>query len=630
MSLALSESQRRAVQLACDYADRFTNPETGQVCVAHSGLPSERETVYAAITWLLMGESARVRQARDILAQMAPIREKFSICALLLVYYHARELLDDDLRRLVEESVREFIGDSEEDIIAGRNINIPLQTWTIRIAAGVMHERPDLVDAGVQALERLTGLVCDHGTIPEFNSVTYHPITLQMLRIIGLLGESRTQALAQRLERHLWACFAWRWHPQLRTHCGPWGRAYQDNLAGGIGNTLMLGDLVWGGWYDPQPAYQYEHAHDLNYGGVLALLADSILSTPPGCLAPGSADRMDKAVSVAGDPPDLPRIALEKALPVTVTAAAEQVDFKLGDVWAPGGVAELTTWMDQHLALATATRSHVHGMQNGTVLAQWSRRGQPVERLADFGQAYTRFTQNGRRPGTGHTYRNHQRGNVMAVGASLWADDGRPFALQSGPTALVLYVPKGQERRYVSRWEMFLAVPRLETVDAVYVDGQPVNQYEGPADGAVFIRSGQAALAVRFAACDPALSAPRLIVERSHDHLFAGLRLAEFGREREVPESEYRRYGGVIGIELRHMPDDRAAEALMADIQAAQLTDVWDMGPEPVALGGPREVAFRIGATRLYGRFAPVAETWLHRQATAPHAGEIMRLRLAD
>ena len=59
-------------------------------------------------------------------------------------------------------------------------------------------------------------------------------------------------------------------------------------------------------------------------------------------------------------------------------------------------------------------------MQNGTYIAQWTRTGQPVEQLSDLGQAFTRFSQNGQRPGNEtHTYHNYHGGYTMEVGAKL-------------------------------------------------------------------------------------------------------------------------------------------------------------------------------------------------------------------
>ena len=590
MFTEFNAAQRRGVRLACAFADRFTDPATGLIGSEKSLEPQEHTSVNGAFAYLLSGEPERAVRARAMLAKLGVLKGKFAIAAALLAVHKMGSLLDDSFRAQVLESVRGAADTEDQDIIAGRNINLPVKTWAVRIAGGAMLKRPDLTAAGRRALEQLTDLVAAHGSIPEFNSPTYHALTLEALRVICLTGEPETIRLAAPLEQHLWANMAWRWHPNLGQLCGPWSRAYHDSLVGASGNVLLLGEMAWGGVFDEGVAYDYDHAHDHLFGVLLALLADET-------------------------PVDARKIALKKAFPLTVTSAAEQIDFQIGDGWVPGGVAELTTWMDEHLAVGTGSRGHVHAMQSATYLAQWSRTGRPVEKLSDLGQAFTRFTQNGRRPGDPQqVYRSHHRGHSFTIGKPLWADDGRAFALQSGATALVVYVPKGQERRFVQSLEAMMVVPRLDTVDAVLVNGEAVEEYEGAPDGAVVVRSGRCALGLRFAACDPNLTTPRLVVERCQDHLLVGLRLVAFDDERELAELEYRRYGASVGAELRYTPEERDVSALMKDMLEAEVLDHWRMAIQ----GGPREVAFRVGDKRLYGRFAPVAETWLRRILPEP------------
>ncbi len=601
MTLVMNPAQQRAIQGACAYADRRTDPATGLVGSEHGDAYRERESIYSAIACLLSGEPDRVARATTLFAAFDVLRDRFSICAGLLVLLKAPELLNEAMRHTILRSVEAFMDTEAEDIIAGRNNNLPLQTWTVRIAGGVFFKRADLIARGIAALEQLTDLVAAHGTIPEFNSGTYHPVTLQMLRVIVLLGEPRTSALASAIELHLWREMALRFHPRLGQLCGPWSRAYHDSLCGGNSNALLLADVVWGAFYDGEIGYRYDHGSDYNYGGVLALLGDR-------------------------HPVDAREAALDKTYPTTVVSAAEQVDFRTGDVWAPGGVAEITTWMDEHLSVGTATRSHVHAMQNATYVAQWTRTGEAVKQLRDLGQAFTRFIQNGRRPGQpSYKYRNHHRGETLVMNGCLWADDGRPFALQSANTALILYVPKGQERKYVQSLEMMAVVPRLDTVDAVLVNGSPVDVFKGPAWSTVVVRSGCASLGLRFAPCSPCETEPRLVVERRNDHLLVGLRLAAFTHERELPESEYRRYAGSIGAELRYTPTDDAVEKLVSDMDTSELLDTWWAGESPVAFGGPRCVRFAVGGAVLSGRFAPVAETWLARR-TPPPEGRCVRI----
>ena len=173
--------------------------------------------------------------------------------------------------------------------------------------------------------------------------------------------------------------------------------------------------------------------------------------------------------------------------------------------------------------------------------------------------------------------------------------------------------------------EVFVVVPRLDTVDDVLVDGRSVHEYKGGPASAVVVRSGNVGLGLRFAVCDQKLCDPRLLVERTNDHLLVGLKLVKFDSERELPETEYRRYGAVIGAELRCLPDESSLSTLVHDMTESELSDHWRMATQ----GGPREIAFRVGDTRLYGRFEPIAETWLRRDVPAP-AGDVHRITWGD
>ena len=585
----LDPAAKRALSVAERYADRFTNPATGLVNGDEYEGTDTRATLYCAVGFLMSENPARIEQGRKWLDQLGVQGGHFNIMAGLLALYHLSPVLSPGQQENFRQAVKSFLNGGGEDIIAGRNNNIPLGNWTGRLVAGLIFDDPRLVDSSVRALEKLTRLIQPHGTIPEFNSPTYHPVTLLLLRIICQLGEPRSTQLASQLEKHLWLEFAWRWHPKIRQLCGPWGRAYHDSLYGGSGLAPMLADLLWGGFYDESVAYQFLHAHDHAYASLLVLLAHQ-------------------------HPVDVSQVALYKPLPVTVTASAEQSLVKLGSedpiTWIPGGVSELTTWMDENLSVATATKTHVHGMQNGNYIAQWTRTGQPVRTLSDLGQAFARFVQNRRRPGQPNYYLNHHHGQPIGTSAKLWGDDGRPSAIQSGSTAVIVYQPKRQERWTVQQLEMFVVVPRLDTVDQVLVGGKRVENYAGKANQAVVICSGLASLGLRFMVTDASHTDPQLIVERCNNHLLVGLKLVDYSQPTELLESVFRRYGGCIGTELRYTPTQDAVNQLMSDMIQSELGDEWEMA----VFGGHREIEFQLGDKHFIGRFDPISESWLDRQ----------------
>ena len=596
----LSPPARRAVDVACRYYDDQFDEKTGMVLGDQIPSPDPRSTFLCAIALLLSDRPGRRSRARSL---MERLEGHFDVPLSLLLLFTADPLLDEDLKGELRESIRGSLNWGGEDIIAGRNINIPLGTWTGRIAAGNMFGEPDFVRSGAGALERLLELVREHGTIPEFNSPTYHPITLMLLRLICLAGDDLTSSLAARLESHLWREMAWRWHPRLRQLCGPWGRAYLDSLYGGSGLVLMLADLVWGAFYDEGVAGRFRHGHDWAFGGAMVLLAHGHPASAYGS------------------------VALNKDYPLTIINSAEQVAFQFGDgdrsTWTPGGVADLTTWIDENIAIGTSSRPHIHNLQGACYVAQWSRTGGVVEKLGDLGQAYTKYVQNGRLPGDCVDHLNHHLGGVYRSRPCLWPESGMAYTLQSGPTALVTYVPKAQERWTVRRLEGVMVFPRLNTIDGVMVDGEEVSSYLGPPGVAVMVRSGRVSLGMRMGCCDQELCEPRAFVEESRDHLLVGLRVADFEGESELPEHVYRRYGTSIGAEVRWTPTDGEVEGMLKDLDRSDLSDGWPMG----IYGGHREVSFSMGGALLHGRLDPVSGTWLGREVPDP-GGRVVRIAL--
>jgi hypothetical protein len=603
--MGLSRGAQRAIDIAVEFGLKFTHEEG--LMVANEGNLSSingRQSYLCGLAFLCSGKPDLVQRGRDILRHLGKGGYgHYSVLTGLIALDEGIPLFNKEEMANFREQIENSSGGGEM-IIAGRNINIPMGAWMGWIVGAAANKDEAKLQEGIKALEKLTDLVAAHGEIPEYNSSTYHPLTLMYLRGICLADEPRTKRLASALEEHIWASLAWRWHPRLGQPCGPWGRAYHDSLIGASGMTHLLGGVAWGGMYDPEPGYRTLHAHDNPFGPLLVLLVKNL-------------------------PFDTSHIVRNKPLPITVVSRAEQAVVRLGRgphlTWVPGGIAELTTWMDENLAVGSASRNHIHGMQNGTYLAQWTRTGDPVRRLNDLGQAFTHFTQNGRRPlQEQYIYHNHHGGGDLVTGPYQWADDGRHGSLQSGPTTMTVYVPKGQERWDVKRLELFMSFPRLDTIDDVLVDSKSVRlPYEGSPDGAVAVLSGKAVMGMRFTACkwagwldwDPAEPmTPRLVIEEANDHLLVGVRLVDYPEPRELTEATYRRYAASVGSTLAFLPDRADLGAFLKDLSEAEIEDVWDMD----AWGGHREVRFRLGSTELYGRFEPISESWLRRRASPP------------
>jgi len=583
MNAEREAARRRAIERGVRYGRSVADSETGLIRTPQGTATSSRETLLFAIDLYLTGDEKDRRQAEKAVLNLPPDDETFGIVFSLVLVHWLRDTISPEARDHLLERVRLSYQKDREDIIAGRNNNIPLMAWAIRAWGGILFDDGIWLEKAHGALERLTRIVAETGTLPEFNSPTYQPHSLALLRLLAETGDERLTQLAEALERHLWIELAWRYHAPTQTLAGPHSRVYHDHLADGSSSTSQILDLLWGNFTSPESPARWDHAHEDNLGGYHVVTPFKV-------------------------PEEAREIAQEKPLPVTVLGQALSVDYEMGDMVEKGGISDLTTYLHPRFALGSASRPFIHGQQTAILFGQWLRtEKERVEELGDLGTLFVRAIQNGRRPGRPNVYRNWHRGETVEFGASYWADDGRAFALQSGPRALVLYQPKRRERRWFQSLEVAVAIPRLETIDEIRWERSPIAPDARLIQGdPVVIVSGKVAVALRLRATHPELREIPLRFETAADHLLFLLPLVDLGREREMEPSALLRYSSSLTVDIREIDSRYALEAFEEELIEQA---VWD---DFVGLS-LREVGFTGAGFKISGLFDQVEEQWKNR-----------------
>jgi hypothetical protein len=150
----LSPAARRAVDAALTYGDRLKVKESGLIMSDESMTVDGRACFFVAVACLLDGSPRRKAQAGRILSQVGA--GSATTGKLLLAI--GRRLFDSKIIAGLEKEIRDGAVGEGEDIIAGRNINIPLGTWARRIMGADVTNNQNLLAEGVEALKKLTDL----------------------------------------------------------------------------------------------------------------------------------------------------------------------------------------------------------------------------------------------------------------------------------------------------------------------------------------------------------------------------------------------------------------------------------------------------------------------------------------
>lgn len=451
----------------------------------------------------------------------------------------------------------------------GYNDNMPAKAAMGLILGGELLDRPEAVEHGLHSLRQLRALLTRCGTVSEYNSPTYSPVTLHALaEIAELARHPEARALALAAEERLWLDLAARFHPETGVLAGPYSRAYTaDTLA----HASCLSSLLWfvlGDLAQPSPLLWFDRPAEL----VMHHMGD----------VPFNVAQMSWFASGTFHLPERAReLFTRKEYPARAAALTEQGDYR----WDfPARPARITTFLRPDFTVGTADTPFCEGSQTLSWLVTY-RRDTEAPRFGSAGTVFTKLVVDDDVPGT-VVQASDDRGVA-------WANSGESdhlhsfantFTLQHDATALVLTHPHlalagGPEGRPAPRAvtalsDLVIFPSHFGGAEELLVGGRPRERWDGEvAHGEwVVCRRGRLLLGLRPLAFTQHLGAPTFALETVNRYEVLRTRLYQ-GERRVLTSAELRSTFGGFVAEAASVDDWPSLAAFAERLAAGQFTD---------------------------------------------------------
>jgi len=198
--------------------------------------------------------------------------------ALILQEYGSR--LPESLRKRIESSIVLSVeGEIREGRLKPTYTNIALMHGFLWTWAGRYLNKPEWITGGEQFCNAVFAEFSKHGTFQEYNAPTYYGVDLYGLGLWRAYAPSPAlQRMGTQMESGLWNEIALYYHAGLKNLAGPFDRAYGMDMKDYVSLTGLWLRLVLGPELAPFPqiAPQLNHAADLVYGPVFALVGTKV------------------------------------------------------------------------------------------------------------------------------------------------------------------------------------------------------------------------------------------------------------------------------------------------------------------------------------------------------------------
>ncbi len=213
----------------------------------------------------MAGGQADIELANGILRHADFLPEyDFFVSALLLLYARHRDKFAPDIL-LRARACLETAGPTQLDGpgFVGMNDNFPAMEVLCLILLGELTARPELLQNGIAKLRQLVARLDEYGTIAEYGSPSYTPITLCCLaEIVNFAGAAEARALALRVEQQIWYDLCARFHPGTSQYGGPSSRSYTNGSCGHMHNGRFLMHVVFGPEIQALSPLRYAYGRD--------------------------------------------------------------------------------------------------------------------------------------------------------------------------------------------------------------------------------------------------------------------------------------------------------------------------------------------------------------------------------
>jgi len=430
---------------------------------------------------LLDAGGAYAERANRIIESIATSVCHFTPMTSLQILFKYEDRLSRKSITKLENYIKEGLSAAARDRIhfSMYNDNFAAMAAFTLLTAGERFGDDSAFRAGLDKLHQLREVFTRRGTIMEYNSPTYTPITTHVLaETANYVRDAQARELARQCEERMWAEIAIRYHPPTAHLAGPYSRAYWVDSVGHLNNIGGLLYLVFGEavFIHPLNSLFPPDKKQVQHIGAEALMLPNIA-----WLMSGNAHCPDY----------LAELLLNKSYPFSATATAECLpgcEFAYRDeaVEFPAWSGPVVTYMTEEYAMGTACAQFYDGAISDSFHIVY-RKQAPATRQADTGAILSRYLFQDRLPEQTNVY------NREPSGPEMFRDEGRKFALQHEDCALVVYRPKPYEAKQTTSMKLTLLIPcHYGEVDEIWLGDRKLEGHTGESKEStpVYIRDG--------------------------------------------------------------------------------------------------------------------------------------------
>lgn len=467
-----------------------------------------REKLWHCLPLFYAGGEHAERANRIILALEMQHCHFSPMTAMQIVLKHSDRLCPEAQTKLLDYVRGSLAGAAETRIrFPMYNDNFAaLATFTL-LTAGEWLDLPEAFQAGAAKLNQLVDVFTRRGTVMEFGSPTYTPITTHVLaEIVNYVNNKEIKHLASLCESRMWAEIAARYHPPTGQFAGPYSRAYLVDSVGHPHNVHGLLHLAFGDIpADPAETLFPEREKQVAHVGVETLMLPNLAWLYSGDVhCPEAVAKLLLGKSYPFD-----SVTTTECLPGAEVLYAEEAEEY------PAWSGPNTVHMTEDYALGTSIGQFFDGAISDSFHAVYRTRV-PIRDWTDTRAVFCRYFFNDRTPG------NENRYNGQPSGPEMLRDEGRKHAVQHGSCALVAYRPKPYEAKRTTSMKLSILFPvHFREVDAVWFGDRPAD-VTGDASSEpvpVFVKDGPALFCFRPLALTDAGREAAVKLERSGDYL---------------------------------------------------------------------------------------------------------------
>ena len=365
------------------------------------------------------------------------------------------------------------------------NPNFASMATAFLILAGEETANPEALERGAELLDDLRRVFTRCGTIMEYGSATYAPITtLAMAEIVNYANDQALVAMARECEHRMWAEITTHYHLPSAQLGGPYSRAYWIDSVGHC--TALHGFLhyAFGDAIVVNPARDVFPPRENQVGHI----GNATLMWP---------NHVWLATAELHCPDDLARLLLDPTKEMVTIARTECIPCRTeGEIldengqvcgtyqnpWEYGAFSGPNySYQTSAFSLGTAcSQFHDGGLSESMVLTYPVSSTLPAgaalpagtvaSRLEESRIVLLRYLINDREPEQDNMYSVYGPANP-----SGFRDEARKFGIQHRDCSLVVYTPKQYEKHSVSSLRLSVMIPcHFAPIGEIQIDGRTI------------------------------------------------------------------------------------------------------------------------------------------------------------